>query len=132
MVRARSSPVHGNVTIQCPGSDERWTATPPTTLAVVGSQPADPRDDRGDRIGPGPRRDRGAEVDERVAARLALAVERAPPPDGQLDLHHRLEPVDVGSFEQADLDQAHGPGRIASGARLPAMPVTTPVRPTPT
>ena len=32
------------------------------TLAVVGSKPADPRDDRGDRIGPGPRRDRGAEV----------------------------------------------------------------------
>ncbi len=27
-VRARSSPVHGNVTIQCPGSDERWTARP--------------------------------------------------------------------------------------------------------
>ncbi len=27
-VRARSSPTHGNVTIQCPGSDERWTTTP--------------------------------------------------------------------------------------------------------
>ena len=27
--RARSSPDHGNVTIQWPGSDERWTATPP-------------------------------------------------------------------------------------------------------
>ena len=50
MVRARSSPVHGNVTIQCPGSDERWTATPPTpspwsdrsrrihaTIAAIGS-----------------------------------------------------------------------------------------------
>jgi hypothetical protein len=28
IVRARSSPVHGKVRIQCPGSDERWTATP--------------------------------------------------------------------------------------------------------
>ena len=27
-IRARSSPVHGNVTIQWPGSDERWTASP--------------------------------------------------------------------------------------------------------
>ena len=27
--RARSAPVHGNVTIQWPGSDERWTASPP-------------------------------------------------------------------------------------------------------
>jgi hypothetical protein len=29
IVWARSAPVHGNVTIQWPGSDERWTATPP-------------------------------------------------------------------------------------------------------
>ena len=28
-VSARSAPTHGKVTIQCPGSDERWTATPP-------------------------------------------------------------------------------------------------------
>ena len=28
-VRARSAPTHGKVMIQCPGSDERWTATPP-------------------------------------------------------------------------------------------------------
>ena len=26
---ARSAPTHGKVTIQCPGSDERWTASPP-------------------------------------------------------------------------------------------------------
>ena len=29
MVCARSAPTQGNVMIQCPGSDERWTATPP-------------------------------------------------------------------------------------------------------
>ena len=28
IVWARSAPIHGNVTIQCPGSDERWTTTP--------------------------------------------------------------------------------------------------------
>ena len=28
-VNARSAPTHGKVTIQWPGSDERWTATPP-------------------------------------------------------------------------------------------------------
>ena len=28
-VWARSAPTHGKVMIQCPGSDERWTATPP-------------------------------------------------------------------------------------------------------
>ena len=27
-IRARSSPRHGKVTIQCPGSDDRWTARP--------------------------------------------------------------------------------------------------------
>ena len=54
------------------------------------------------------------EVDERVAPGIALAVPGPPPPDGDLDLDHRLEPVDVGAFEQAGLDQSHGPGRIAS------------------
>ena len=29
MAWARSAPDHGNVTIQCPGSDDRWTAVPP-------------------------------------------------------------------------------------------------------
>ena len=56
-----------------------------------------------------------AEQDQGVATRVALAVPRAPPPDGDLDLDHRLEPVDVRSLEQADLDQSHGLGRIASG-----------------
>ena len=40
-------------------------------LAVIGSQAADPRDDRGDRIRPGPRRDRGLKVHKRMAAGLA-------------------------------------------------------------
>ena len=108
---------HGNVTIQCPGSDERWTAQAAAALAVVGPQPADPGDDRGDRVRPVARRDRGAEPDEGVAPGIALAVPGPPPADGDLDLDHRLEPVDVRALEQAGLDQSHGPGRIATGRR---------------
>src|SRR6185503_17406534 len=98
-------------------------------LAVVGAQPPDPRDGRSDRIRPGSRRDGGTKSHERVAARLALPVERTSPSEGELDLDHRLEPVDVGSFEQADFDQAHGPGRIASGLDCPRCP-SRPRRPT--
>ena len=29
IARVRSAPDHGKVTIQCPGSDDRWTARPP-------------------------------------------------------------------------------------------------------
>ena len=31
--RARSAPTHGHVTIQCPGSDDRWARIPPTPSA---------------------------------------------------------------------------------------------------
>ena len=47
-------------------------------------------------------------------ARLALAVPGPAAADGDLELDHRLEPVDVGTFEESDLDQSHGPARIAS------------------
>ena len=57
----------------------------------------------------------GAELHEGVPLRLTPAVPRATPADRDLDLHHRLEPVQVWSFEQADLDQAHSPARIATG-----------------
>jgi hypothetical protein len=43
-----------------------------------------------------------------------VAVPRPPPPDGHLELHGRLEPVHVRSIEEADLDQSHGGGRIAT------------------
>ena len=118
---ARSAPTHGKVTIQCPGSDERWTARPPrpspwsarsrriqaTTVAATGSGQS--------RAGHG-----RPEVDQRVAPGIALPVPGPAPPDGDLELDHRLQPVDVGAFEEAGLDQSHGPGRIASrhAARL--------------
>ena len=112
IARARSAPVHGNVTIQWPGSDERWTADAAAALAVVEAEPADPVDDLLDPARPVASRDRRAEPDERVAAGLALAVPRPPPADRDLDLDHRRQPVDVRSLEQSDLDQAHGPARI--------------------
>ena len=86
---------------------------PAAALAVVGPQAPDPGDDRRDRIGPVAGRDVGAEADERVAPGIALAVPGPPPADGDLELDHRLEPVDIRTLEQAGLDQAHGPGRIA-------------------
>ena len=83
-------------------------------LAVVDPQPADPGDDRGDRDpasrGPG----RARRAGRARGARIALAVPGPAPADGDLELDHRLEPVDVRALEQADLDQSHGPGRIAS------------------
>ena len=111
---ARSAPVHGNVTIQWPGSDERWTATPP--------RPS-PWSTRSRRIqstirstSPGHSRRGTAAPSLTTACRpgLALAVPGPPPADGDLDLDHRRQPVDVRTLEQADLDQAHGPARIAS------------------
>ena len=82
-------------------------------VAVLDSKAPDPGGDRRDLVWPLARRHRPAELDEEVPTRLALAVPRPSAPDGELDLDHRLEPVDGGSLEQADLDDAHGPGRIA-------------------
>ena len=87
---------------------------PAPALAVVGAQAADPGDDGGHAVGPVARGHGRPEVDEGVPPRIALPVPGPPPADGDLELDHRLEPVDVGTFEQAGLDQAHGPGRIAS------------------
>ena len=89
---------------------DRQTAAP---LVVIGSQPADPGDDGGDRVGPIARRDRRAQLDERMAPGIALAVPGPSPAHGDLEFHHRLEPVDVGPVQQADLDQSHRGGRIA-------------------
>ena len=94
-----------------------------TALAVIHAEPADPGHDRGDRIGPVAGRHDGAEPDQGVTAGIALAVPGPASADRQLHLDHRLQPVDVRSLEQADLDQSHGPGRIATRRprRLAAM-----------
>jgi len=67
-------------------------------------------------------RDGRAKVDECVPPGIALAVPGPTPPDGDLELDHRLQPVDVGAFEEAGLDQSHGPGRIARWQRLDCLP----------
>ena len=86
----------------------------PPTFAVIGSQASDPGHGRFDGVRPVTRWDRGAQPDEEMSPGVALPVPGPAPADGDLQLDHRLEPVDVGSLEQADLDQAHGPGRIAT------------------
>ena len=112
MSRDRSAPAHGQVTIQRPASDARWTITGPLVLAVVRAQAARPGDEVGDVVGPVAGRDRPAEVDERAARRRPRALPRPPAAHRDLDLDHRHEPVDVGALEQADLDESHGPATI--------------------
>src|SRR6266508_3796494 len=50
-----------------------------------------------------------------MGAGLALPVPCPAPPDRDLQLGHRLQPVDVRALEQPDLDESHDPGRIARG-----------------
>jgi glutamate carboxypeptidase len=92
-------------------------ADPIVTLPVVDTEPSRPRDERDDGVGPFAFRHEAPEPDDRMAAGLTLAVPRPPSPDRELDLDHRLEPVDVRAFQEPDLDEAHGPGRIATAKR---------------
>src|SRR5438309_11085679 len=88
-----------------------------TSLAVVVTKPTNPGDERVDRHRSLPSGDDGAEANERVPARTPLAVPGAASPDGNLQLDHRLEPVDVRALEQPNLNETHRPRRIASGDR---------------
>src|SRR5438132_14144988 len=90
-----------------------YAATP---LAVVVTEPTDPGDERVDRHRSLPSGDDGAEANERVPARTPLAVPGAASPDGNLQLDHRLEPVDVRALAQPNLDETHSPRRLACGA----------------
>ena len=87
-----------------------WSARSRRTHAAIAATPS----------GHASRRHPGPEPDQRVPPRIALAVERPPPADGEFQLDHRLQPVDVGPLEETGLDQSHGPRRIPSGrlARL--------------
>ena len=86
-----------------------------SALTMIAPQSADPCDDCHDPVGPVPRPHGRSEEDQGMATRIPLAVPRPPPTDGDFELHDRLEPVHVGSLEEAGLDESHGPGRIASG-----------------
>src|SRR5215204_5466928 len=98
-----------------------------TALTMIHAQPADPRDCRRDGVRPLAGGHGRAEPHEGVAAGIALAIPGPPSPDRDLHLDHRLQPVHVRSLEQADLDQSHGPGRIATRwpRRLAAMTTWT-------
>ena len=94
-------------------------AGPP--FPMVDPEPADPGGNLGHPIGPGAGRHRRPEPNNRATPRVTPAVEGSSSADGELQLDHRLQPVDVGTFEQTGLDQAHSPRRIPRGhvARLP-------------
>jgi hypothetical protein len=55
-----------------------------------------------------------------MSTRATMAIPRPPPPDRDLQLRDWFERVDARSLKEADLDEAHDPGRIArqSGRRL--------------
>ena len=82
------------------------------TLVVVDPQSSDPVDKRVDLGRPIAPRDVDTEMDEGVAARSSLAIPGPPPADGDFDFDHRLEPIDVGSLEEPDLDLSHDSARI--------------------
>ena len=119
--RARR-PIHGNVTIQWPGigrcDGPRARRDPRRDRRAAGAPRRATGRDRLPATCPG--RHPRPEPDERMPRRVALAVEGPTPADGELELDHRLQPVDVGSLQQTGLDQSHGPRRIPSGrlARL--------------
>ena len=96
------------------------------TLAVVDPQAADPGDEGVDREGPRTSRHGRAQPDEGMTTRAALPVPGPATADRDLELDHRLEPVDVRALEQSDLDESHGPARIASAQR-PSHAVTASV-----
>src|SRR5919201_3555750 len=84
------------------------------TLVVIESKSPDPADDAGDFVRPALAGGRSAESDERVSSGNPLPVPRPTSSECHLELHRRLEPVDVGTLEQTDLDQAHRSRRIAT------------------
>ena len=124
--RARSAPVHGQVTIQRPASDGRWTSTGPPRLAMVRAQAPGPGDEVRDGVRPLAQRDRAGEVHQRAVAGRPGAVPGPRAPDGDLDLGHRLQPVDVGPLVQPDLQESHGPEMLREeerrGTAVPRLP----------
>ncbi len=95
-----------------------------TSFTMLRPEAAQPGDDPRHRVRPVACGHVRAQVHERVPRRIALPVPGAPAPEGDFDLDHRLQPVDVGSFKQSCLDQSHGPGRIASRCGLDCAPWT--------
>ena len=87
---------------------------PGPTLVVVDAQTADPVNQGVDLGRPVAARHVDAEMDQGVAAGCSLAVPGPSTADRDLDFDHRLEPIDVWSLEEPDLDLSHGQARITS------------------
>ncbi len=99
----------------------------PRLLPVVRAQPARPGNDIGDSVRPLAGGDVAGEVHQGAVRRRAGTVPGVRPADDDLDLDDRQQPVDVGPFEQPDLEQSHGPdtlrertGKGASGCAAAA------------
>src|SRR5215212_9908252 len=96
--------------------DGDWTLR---TVGMLPSEPSNPVRQPRDARGLAGARHGGTEPYERVALGLALAVPGASPADCDLELDRRRQPVEVGPVQQANLDQSHGPRRIATGPERP-------------
>ena len=110
--RARSAPAHGQVTIQRPVSDARWTSTGPSCSSWSARRRRVHATRSATASGhsrTGTRRPRWTSV---PSSGRPGALPGPRPADRDLDLDHRHEPVDVGAFEQADLDETHDPDTI--------------------
>ena len=71
-------------------------------------QSADPRRDVAHRRWCRLQRNAATEPDDRVAARRSDAVPGASAADDDLDLHRRLQAIEVRAIKQPDLDEPHG------------------------
>ena len=69
-------------------------------------------------LGPGNRR---AETYPGMHAGQALTEPRPSPTDPDLDLHGRLEAVDVGTIQESDLDESHDPTMITQRRNHPRV-----------
>ena len=100
-------------------------------LAVVGAQPPGPGHDVRDWVRPLAQRHGPGEVNRRPFGGCPGPSPGARPADGDLDLDHRQQPVDVGALEQADLDESHGSETLREWAspRWPAPGPPAPARP---
>ena len=118
IVCARSAPCHGKVTIQWPGIRRAMDRDAANALAMVRRAGVGP-------IRRSPRRAvatlaAGTSAPRRTSAwrpGLRWPYQRPASSDRDLDLHDRLEPVDVRALEQTDLDQSHGVGQDSRRSR---------------
>ena len=84
-------------------------------VGMLASKASNPVGERGDSHVLGGSRHRRREPDEVVRGGVAASEPGPAPADRDLELQHRLEPVQVWAIQGSDLDQAHGPARIATG-----------------